>query len=325
MKAVVYQNYGPPDVLNLKEVEKPVPKNNEVLIKVYATTVNRTDNATIKAIPFFARIVTGLFKPKKQTPGTEFAGIIEEIGKDVAYFKVGDKVFGFDDLGSGSHAQFMTKDENSGMTIMPEDLSFEQGAASVEGAFYAYNFINKIDLKAGQKVLVNGATGGIGSAVVQLLKYFEADVTAVCNTKNIDLVKSLGANRIIDYLEEDFTKDDERYNFVFDAVAKSSFRKCMPLLLSGGIYASSDLGYMSQNIFLPLITPIIKPLIGNKKTIFPLPTDLKGFIVLIKQLIEKGAYTSVIDRKYSFEDIVEAYRYVEKGEKTGNVVITITQ
>ena len=325
MKAVVYKKYGPPDVLDIKDVEIPVPKNNEVLIKVFATTVNRTDNATIKAIPFFARIVTGIFKPKNQTPGTEFAGIIEEIGKEVTSFKVGDKVFGFDDLGSGSHAQFITVKENSGIITMPEDLSFEQAAASVEGAFYAYSFINKVDLKAGQKVLVNGATGGIGSAVVQLLKYFEADVTAVGNTKNIDLVKSLGANRVIDYLKEDFTKDDEKYNYVFDTVGKSSFRKCMPLLMSGGIYASSDLGYMSQNIFLPLLTPIIKPLIGNKKTIFPMPNDLKGFIVLIKQLIEKGAYTSVIDRTYSFEQIVEAYRYVEKGEKTGNVVITITR
>ena len=188
MKAIVYKKYGSPDVLELKEVEKPIPKNNEVLIKVYATTVNRTDSATIRAIPFFARIITGLFKPKKQTPGTEFAGKIEEIGKTVTSFKVGDKVFGFDDQGSESHAQYNVIAENKGLTTMPDNLTYKQAAASTEGVHYAYNFINKINLKSGDKVFVNGATGAIGSAAVQLLKYFNADVTAVCNTKNIDLV-----------------------------------------------------------------------------------------------------------------------------------------
>ena len=322
MKAIVYTKYGPPEVLQLKEVEKPVPKDNEVLIKVHATTVNRTDTATIRAIPFFARLLTGLFKPKKQIPGTEFAGEIEEIGKNVKSLKVGDKVFGFDDQGSGSHAEYMTMAEDKAMTI-PKNITYEQAAASTEGAHYAYNSIEKIKLRSGQKVLVNGATGSIGSAAVQLLKYFDVKVTAVCNTKNIELVKSLGANKVIDYTKEDFTKDDQKYNFVFDAVGKSSFFKCKPLLQSGGIYIPSDLGYMAQNIFLPLITPIIKPLIGNKKTVFPIPTDIKGSLLLIKKLIEKGKFKAVIDRKYPLDQIVEAYKYVEKGQKVGNVVITL--
>jgi NADPH:quinone reductase-like Zn-dependent oxidoreductase len=323
MKAVIYEKYGSPDVLQLNEVEKPTPKDNEVLIKVYATTVNRTDCATVGAIPFFARLATGIFKPKHQIPGSDFAGEIEEIGKNVKSFKIGDRVFGFEYLGAESHAQYMTLSEDKGLTTMPDNISYEEAAASIEGAHYAYNFINKVDLKSGQKVLVYGATGAIGSAAVQLLKYYDVYVTAVCGTANIDLVKSLGADKVIDYLTEDYTKDEEKYNFVFDTVGKISFSKCRPLLQSGGIYISSDLGYMAQNIFLPMITPIIKPLIGNKKTIFPNPTDLEGSMLLVKKLIEQGKFKAVIDRKYSLEEIVEAYRYVEKGQKIGNVVITI--
>jgi NADPH:quinone reductase-like Zn-dependent oxidoreductase len=324
MKAVVYHKYGSPDVLQLKEVGKPVPKDNEILVKVYATTVNRTDTATIRAIPFFARLYTGLIRPKKQIPGTEFAGRIEEIGKNIASLNVGDRVFGFDDKGSGSHAQYMTISEDNAITI-PKHVTYEQAAASTEGAHYAYCFIKKVNIKAGQKALVNGATGAIGSAAVQLLKYFNVYVTAVCNTTNMALVKILGADRVIDYTKEDFTKDEEKYNFVFDAVGKSSFAKCKPLLQSGGIYSSSDLGFMAQNLFLPLITPIIKPMIGYKKTIFPVPTDIRGSLVLIKKLILEGKYKSVIDRTYPLEQIVEAYRYVQKGQKTGNVVIIVEQ
>ena len=322
MKAIIYTKYGSPDVLKLKEVNKPVPEDNEALIKIVATTVNRTDCATIGAKPFFMRIDTGLFKPKKQIPGTEFAGEIEAVGKSVSSLKAGDKVFGFDDQSTGSHAQYATISEDN-VVMMPDGVSYEQAAASIEGAHYAYNFINKVSLEKGQKVLVNGATGAIGSAAVQLLKYFDVNVTAVCATKNIELVKSLGANRVIDYTKEDFTKDETKYNFVFDTVGKSSFFKCKRLLQPGGVYISSDLGYMAQNIFLPLITPFIKAIIGNKKTIFPMPTDVRGSIVLIKRLIEQGKFKAVIDRKYPLEQIAEAYRYVEKGQKTGNVVITV--
>ncbi|MCP4260164.1 MAG: NAD(P)-dependent alcohol dehydrogenase [Planctomycetes bacterium] len=319
MKAIVYTKYGPPDVLELKEIEKPTPRDNEVLIKIFATTVNRTDCATLRAIPFFARLVTGILKPNKQIPGTEFAGKIEAVGKNVKSYKVGDKVFGFDDSGSGSHAQYMTISEDKALTTIPNNMTFEQAAASTEGAHYAINFINKVNLKSGQKVLVNGATGAIGSAAVQFLVYFGVNVTAVCNTKNIELVKSIGATKVIDYTKEDFTKVDQKYNFVFDTVGKSSFLKCKPLLKTGGVYISSELGFMAQNIFLALI----KPIIGNKKVIFPLPTDCKGSILFIKKLIEKGKFKPVIDRKYPLEQIIEAYKYVEKGQKTGNVVITL--
>jgi len=322
MKAIVYTKYGSPDGLQLEQVEKPVPGDDEVLIKVYATTVNRTDCATIRAKPFFMRIVTGLFGPKKQIPGTEFAGEIEASGKNVSSLKVGDKVFGFDDLGSESHAQYMTIKEDRVITI-PGNNSYEQAAASSEGAHYAYNFINKVDLKKGQQILVNGATGAIGSAAVQLLSYFDVQVTAVCATKNIELVKSLGASRVIDYTKEDFTKDEQKYDFVFDTVGKSSFFKTRHLLRPGGIYISSDLGYLAQNIFLPLISPIIKPMMGNKKTIFPTPVNITRSLHLIKDLIEQEKFRAVIDRKFPLEQIAEAFRYVEKGQKTGNVVITV--
>ena len=323
MKAIVYTKYGSPDVLQLKEVEKPTPKDNEVLIRIYATTVNRTDCAMLRAEPFISRFVTGIFKPNRLILGTEFAGKIEAVGKNVTSYRIGDKVFGFDDSGSGSHAQYMTISEDKALTTIPRNITYEQAAASTEGAHYAYNFIKKVNIKSGQKILVNGATGAIGSAAVQLLRYYGVNVTAVCNTKNMELVKLLGADKVIDYTKEDFTKDEEKYNFVFDAVGKSSFAKCRPLLQSGGIYISSDLGYMAQNVFLPLITPIIKPMIGNKKTVSPFPTDIRGSILLIKKLMEQGKFKAVIDREYPFEQIIEAYKYVEKGQKTGNVIITV--
>jgi len=319
MKAIVCTKYGSPDVLELKEVEKPIPEDNEVLIKIHATTVNRTDCAMLRAEPFISRFVTGLFKPNKPIQGTDFAGKIEAVGKNVSSFKVGDMVFGLNDNNFGSHAQYMTILEDKALTTIPKNMTYEQAAAITEGAFYAYNFINKVNLKSGQKVLVNGATGAIGSAAVQLLKYFGANITAVCNTNNIELVKSLGADKVIDYTKEDFTKDDQKYNFIFDTVGKSSFAKCKPLLQPGGVYISSELGFMAQNIFFALI----KPIIGNKKVIFPLPTDCRGSLLFIKKLIEKEKFKAVIDRKYPLEQIVEAYRYVEKGQKTGNVVITV--
>jgi NADPH:quinone reductase-like Zn-dependent oxidoreductase len=302
MKAIVCTKYGSPDVLQLKEVEKPTPEDHEVLIKIHATTVNRTDCAMLGAQPFISRFFTGLFKPSKPIPGTEFAGKIEAVGKDVTSYNIGDKVFGFDDRGFGSHAQYKTMLENKALTTMPRNTTYEQAAASTEGAHYAYNFINKVTLESGQKVLVNGATGAIGSAAVQLLTYFGAHVTAVGNTKNIELVKSLGADRVIDYTKEDFTNEDQKYSFVFDTVGKSSFARCKPLLQPGGVYISSELGSGAQNIFLALMTPLL----GNKKVVFPLPTDCKGSVLLVKKLIEEGKFKAVIDREYPLEQIVEA-------------------
>ena len=319
MKAAIYENYGEPSVLEIKNVENPTPKDNEVLIKVYAATVNRSDCAMLRAKPFIMRFTTGFFRPNKSILGTDFAGKIEAVGKDAKSLKVGDKVFGFDDGGLCSHAQYMTLSEDDALAIMPSNISYEQATASIEGAHYAYNFINKVSLTSGQKVLVNGATGAIGSAMIQLLNYFEVDVTAVCNAENFELVESLGARKTIDYLKEDFTKDDQKYDCVFDAVGKSSFGKCRPLLKSGGVYISSELGWMAQNIFLALM----KPIIGNKKVIFPMPLDRLASVLLIKKLSEAGKFRAVIDRKYPLEEIAEAFKYVLKGQKIGNVVITM--
>lgn len=274
----------------------------------------------LSAKPFIMRFFTGLFSPKRSISGTDFAGKIEAVGKDVATLKVGDKVFGFDDSGLSSHAEYMTLSEDKAIATIPDKITYAQAAASIEGAHYAYNMMNKVALKSGQKVLVNGASGAIGSSAVQLLSYFGARVTAVCNTKNIELVKSIGAERVIDFLKEDFTSvSNEKYQFVFDTVGKSSFTKCKPLLDSGGVYISSELGNMVQNPLLALVTPLT----GNKKVVFPIPLNIKKSVLLIKKLLEEGKFQAVIDRTYPLEDIAEAYRYVMTGQKTGSVVIRV--
>jgi NADPH:quinone reductase-like Zn-dependent oxidoreductase len=265
------------------------------------------------------RLFTGLFKPGATATGTDFAGKIEAVGKKVHSFGVGDRVWGFDDTGLASHAQFMTLPEDKAVAVIPDTITYEQAAASLEGAHYAYNFINKVKLIRGQKGLVNGATGAIGSALVQMMHYYGVEVTAVCSTENIDLVRSLGAHRVIDYTTHDFTKDTGQYHFVFDAVGKSSFGRCKPLLLPGGIYISSELGPNLENTYLPLITAVA----GDKKVIFPIPLNIKRSMLFIRQLIGEGYFQAVIDRKYPLEEIAEAYRYVAQGQKTGNVVITL--
>ncbi len=318
MKASTYTEYGPPEVLQLREVATPVPKENEVLIRVHATTVNRTDCAMLRAKPFIMRFGTGLFKPKEPILGTDFAGTVESVANKVTMFKVGERVFGLSDSGLHSHAQYMTISDDKGLATIPEKVTFEQAAASVEGAHYAYNMINKVDMKSGQKVLVNGATGAIGSAAVQLSKYYGAHVTAICSTNNLELVRSIGADKVIDYAKEDFTRSNDKYDFIFDTVGKSSFAKCKPLLQPGGVYISSDLGPMIQNPFLAIITPIL----GGRKVIFPIPFDCARSVRLIKKLIEEGKFRAVIDRQYPLEKIADAFRYVETGEKIGNVVIT---
>jgi NADPH:quinone reductase-like Zn-dependent oxidoreductase len=319
MKAVIHTKYGPPEVLQLKEVEKPVPKGNEVLIKVYATTVNRTDCGFRSAEYFISRFFSGLFKPKYQTLGCEFAGIIETVGKNVTSFKIGERVFGYNDIKFGAYAEYMTMAENEAITTMPGGLSFEEAAPITEGAHYALCDLRTAKIKAGQNVMIYGASGGIGSAAVQLGKYFGANITAVCNTKNVDLVKSLGADEVIDYQKQDFTKTDKKFDFVFDAVGKSSFGQCKPLLNDMGIYISTELGKRGENIFFALITPLF----GGKKVLFPLPTISKEDILFLKSLAEAGKFKPVIERKYSLEQIVEAAKYVETGQKTGNVVITV--
>lgn len=319
MKAAIYTRYGLPDVIQLKEVPIPTPRENEVLVRVYATTVNRTDCANLTAQPSIMRLTMGLTKPKRQTLGTDFAGMIEAVGAGVTTLKVGDKVWGFSDGGISSQAEYTCMPVDKAIAKFPENLTYEQAAASLEGAHYANNFLNKVDFKSGQKVLLNGATGGIGSALLQLLKYHGLYVTAVCNTPNLDLIKALGADKIIDYTQQDFTTDDELYDYVFDAVGKSTFGRCKPLLKEKGIYISSELGPGAQNIFFALLTPLL----SGKKVIFPIPTDIKGSMEFIGSLIEKGEFMPVIDRTYPLDAIAEAYRYVLTGQKTGNVVVQL--
>jgi NADPH:quinone reductase-like Zn-dependent oxidoreductase len=319
MKAIIYTTYGPPEVLQLKEVQKPIPKDNELLIKVHATTVNRTDCGFLRAKPFIARFFSGLVRPKNKTLGNEFAGEIEAVGKDVTSFKPGDKVFGFNDTKFGAHAEYMIMKENDSIATMPANTTYEDAAPITEGAHYALCDIRAAKIRSGQRILIYGSTGAIGSAAVQLVKYFGAEVTAVCDTKNIELMKSLGADDVIDYTRQDFTKINRTFDVVFDAVGKSSFKQCKPLLKKGGIYMSTDLGYMSQNPFLALITPLF----GDKKVLFPLPTIGKEDVTFLKELVVAGKYKPVIDRHYPLEQIVSAFTYVETGQKTGNVIITL--
>ncbi|MBK7667045.1 MAG: NAD(P)-dependent alcohol dehydrogenase [Sphingobacteriaceae bacterium] len=319
MKAAIYKNYGPPEVVQLVEVEKPSPKNNEVLIKVHASTVNRTDTGFRSAEYFISRFWSGLLKPKNQILGNEFAGEIESVGKDVKLFKVGVKVFGYNDKTFGAHAEYMVMDEQGTLTTMPEHISFEEAAAITEGAHYALCDIRAAKIKEGQSVLINGTTGAIGSAAVQIIKHLGAEVVAVCDTKNVELVKSLGADMVIDYKKEDFTKLNRKFDVVFDAVGKSSFGKCKPLLKEKGIYMSTELGYMAQNPFLAMITPLI----GGKKLLFPIPTISKEDVNYLKDLVVTGKLKPVIDKAYSLNEIVEAHKYVETGMKTGNVIINI--
>src|ERR1019366_1565629 len=315
MKAIVYTKYGPPDVVKLMEVTKPIPKDNEVLVKVYASTVNRTDSGFRSAEYFISRFWSGLLRPKYQILGCEFAGVIEEIGKSVTTFKKGDKVFGLNDKSFGGHGEYLTIVETNAITIMPEDISFEKAAAITEGAHYALVDIRAAKIELGQNVLVYGATGAIGSAAVQLLKHFGAIVTAVCNTKNVELVKSLGADTVIDYQTQDFTKTENKFEFIFDAVGKSSFAQCKPLLTEKGIYISTELGKNGENILYALTTPLW----GGKKLLFPIPSITKKDVIFLKELVQKGEYKPVIDRQYKLDEIVVAYKYVESGQKTGNV------
>lgn len=319
MKAVLHKKYGPPSVLKIEEIERPIPKENEVLVRVHAATVNRTDCAILRAKPFIMRFVVGFFNPNNPITGTDFAGKIEAVGNAVTNFKVGDKVFGFDDIGLNSHAEYLTIAADQAMLSMPKNMNYKEAVACCEGVHYAYNTINKVDIKKGQKVLVNGATGAIGSAALQFSKYLGAEVVAVAQGKDFDLVKSLGADRVIDYINEDFTKENQKYDYIFDTVGKNSFPKCKSLLNDGGIYISSELGWMAQNLFFTLSTSIF----GKKKVIFPIPKDTKASLKYIKDLVEEGKFQAVIDRIYPIEEIQDAYTYVETGQKIGNVIITI--
>jgi NADPH:quinone reductase-like Zn-dependent oxidoreductase len=338
MKAAVHTRYGPPEVVRISEVARPTVEDDEVLVNVHATTVNRTDCGFRSGRPLIARLaisaftaaqvsgplakatafLTGLVRPHTTVLGNEFAGVVEVVGAAVTAFAVGERVFGYSGDRFGAHAEYLSIPEAGPLATMPSNLTYEQTAASTEGAHYALSLIRAAKIHSGQDILVNGATGAIGSAAVQLLKSLGATVTAVCDTKNLRLVSGLGADRVIDYTAEDFTKDEQTYDVVLDAVGKSSFGRCNRLLRPGGTYLSSELGRWAQNPVLALVTPLF----GGKRVMFPIPKHDQQMVRYFKELIESGRFTPVIDRRYPFDQIVEAYRYVETGQKIGNVVIS---
>jgi NADPH:quinone reductase-like Zn-dependent oxidoreductase len=298
MRAIVNTVYGEPEVLELKDIAKPVHKKDEVLIKMVATTINRTDCGFRNPEYFIVRLVGGIFKPRKTILGNELAGVIEATGSEVKSFKIGDEVFGLSAYKFGTHAEYICKKETGSIAIKPINMDFEQAAAVCDGLMLGFNLIKNVNFNTKPKILINGATGSIGTACLQLAKHFGADVTAVCNTKSIELMKHLGASEVIDYSKVEF--------------------KCKKLLKPGGIYMSTELGAYWQNVFFALITPLL----GGKKVLFPIPTDSQADIIKFKELIEKGNYKAIIDRKYPLEQMIEAVKYVETGEKIGNVVIT---
>jgi len=321
MKAIVCTKYGPPDVLQLKEVEKPTPKDNEVLVKVYATTATKFDCWTRSCTAptgfgLLSRIASGIRKPRQPILGTELAGEIEAVGKDVKLFKEGDQVFAFTES-LGAYAEYICLPEEKGLALKPTNMTYEEAAAVPYGALTALYFLRKGNIQNGQKVLIFGASGGVGNYAVQLAKYFGAEVTGVCSTTKLELVKSLGADKVIDYTKEDFTKSGQTYDIIFDTVGKTSFSRCKSSLKQNGRYLLAVFG-MRQ-----LVQMLRTSIIGSKKVICALATQKKEDLIFLKELIEAGKIKSVIDRRYPLEQIAEAHRYVETGHKKGNVVITL--
>ena len=317
MKAVVYDRYGPPDVLRLEEVERPVPDDDQLLVRVHASTVTRSDCGFRSAEIFISRFFTGLLRPKQRIPGMEFAGVVEAVGSSVAEFEVGDRVFGV--KGAGAHAQFTCIRESSPVARIPTGMSFEDAAAVCDGASLALACLRRAEPLQGRSVLVYGASGAVGTAGVQLAKHFGAEVTAVCNTATVELARSLGADEVIDYTRDDFTKNGKSYDVVFDAVGKHSFRRSRHSLKPGGTFVETDLGFMWHAPLLALLTRWI----GSKRVTIGITRYAKEDVALLKELVEAGEFRPVVSRTYPLEDVVEAHRYVETGQKTGNVVLTV--
>lgn len=317
MRAVVYDRYGPPEVLRIEEVDRPVPKDNEVLIRIRAATVSRTDTGLRSADLFASRFVSGLLRPKRRILGSDLAGEVEAVGATVTEFKVGDHVFGINPWKFGTHAEYICMPENAALAHMPAGMAFDEAAAVCDGAILALNALRPAHIRQGQRILVYGATGSIGTAGVQLARSFGADVTAVCKTKDFELVKSLGAGAVIDYTQEDFTKNGHLYDVIFNSVGNMSFSRCRNSLQGGGFFVATD---HLHNLVLALWTARI----GDKHVLFPIPPKFtKQDVVFLKELIEAGKYRAVIDRRYPLEEVVEASRYVETKQKTGNVVLKI--
>jgi NADPH:quinone reductase-like Zn-dependent oxidoreductase len=318
MRAACCDRYGGPEVIELHDVAVPEPGDDELLIRVIAATVNRTDCGIRSATPVLIRAMCGMRRPRRRILGTDFAGVVEAVGPDVRGFETGDRVMGFDDLLMGGHGEYLAIPAKRGVAKIPDGVSFADAAASVEGAHYALNFIDRVGVEEGQRALVYGATGAIGTAAVQLLIARGATVTAIGDTARLELMAGLGADRVIDYTAEDFTTHGLEYNFVLDSVGKTTFRACRGLVADGGWFAGTEFGPRFQNVYLPLLTRFSK-----KRVAFPLPRDVRSHVELVADLLGEGRFTPVIDRHYDLEEIVDAYRYVEAAQKTGNVVIDV--
>jgi NADPH:quinone reductase-like Zn-dependent oxidoreductase len=319
MKTVFRDRYGSPEVLQVREVPKPEPGPKDVLVRVHAATVSRTDCAGLFGTPYVYRFVVGWPRPRHRATGSDFAGQIEAVGRDVSGFGVGDRVFGFDDNSARTHAQYVAFPASAGIAKIPAGLDYAQAAACAEGAHYAINFIRVVPVEPGRRALINGATGAIGSAAVQLLKARGVDVTAVCATPQLALVQSLGADRVIDYLVRDFTRDGAQYDYVLDAVGKSTFGACKRILKPNGTYVSSELGPRGENVYLPLLTRLR----SGPRVKFPFPLDIKASLEAIRGLVEQGKFRPLIDRSYPLEEIRAAFTYVASGQKIGNVILTM--
>ena len=318
MRAVVHDRYGPPEVLRVAEVDRPVPSEDEVLVDVYASTVTRGDTMGVRSVEYrFTRLFTGVRRPRTTSLGTEFAGRVDAVGAAVTEFQIGDEVCG---VKSGSNAEYVTVREDGVIVQKPTGLTYEEAAAVPEGSLLALTCLRPAYPIEGKRVLVYGAAGSVGTAAVQLLAHhFEAKVTAVCDTKDVELVRSLGAREVIDRFQADFTKNGETLDVIFDAVGKHSFRRCRRSLNRGGIYISMDLGFMYHVPLLALATRFI----GRKRATVGIGRYRREDLLLVKELVEAGKYRPVIDRTYALDQIVEATRYVESGQKTGNVVLRV--
>jgi NADPH:quinone reductase-like Zn-dependent oxidoreductase len=319
MKAIVYSKYGAPEVLQINEVVKPTPKDNELLIKIYATSVTSGDSRMRRADPFAVRFFNGLTKPQKITIlGNELAGEIEVVGEDVKLFKKGDQVFGQTGLSLGANAEYICLPEDGTIAIKPANLTYEEAATIPFGGNTALHFLRKGNVRSGQKVLIYGASGSLGTAAVQLAKYFGAEVTGLCSTTNVDLVQSLGADKVIDYPKEDFSLSSQIYDIIFDTTGKSPFSSCIKSLKQDGIYLRSV--HMSLS---SIVRGLWTSMTSSKKVIGGVATERKENLLFLKEIIEAGKIKPVVDRRYIFDEIADAHRYVDLGHKKGNVAITV--
>lgn len=320
MKAVYSSEYGNSDVLSVRDVPKPETGDKDILVKVACTTVNRTDCAILKSNSMLMQLVYGWGKPRRSVPGTDIAGTIEKIGKRVQGFNVGDRVYGFNDNGQSTQAEYCLWSNSTTLAHIPHGVSFEQAVSVVEGGHYALNSINKVECQSGQRILVNGATGAIGSALTQLLSAEPVSITATCRQEHAELVMALGADQVIDYKNQNFTEQDVQYDFVFDAVGKSRFKYCKPIMKPKAVYMSSELGPYAENAFHSLAGFFRQ----GKRVKFPFPTNISASLMILNSQFENDKLQALIDRSYSIDEVQAAYSYVMSGEKVGSVILQLS-